>query len=104
MHLTIQNCDQCRLFIPSAFTPNDDGLNDLFKSKPQCPRIGFLNFTLRVYNRSGQLVFMTNDINKGWDGTYKSKRLNQDVYVYLVEYSFSQNKQLQQKGTVTLVR
>ena len=104
MHLTIQNCDQCRLFIPSAFTPNDDGLNDLFKSKPQCPRIGFLNFTLRVYNRSGQLVFMTNDINKGWDGTYKGKRLNQDVYVYLVEYSLRQNEQLQQKGTVTLVR
>jgi hypothetical protein len=47
---------------------------------------------------------MTNDINKGWDGTYKGKRLNQDVYVYLVEYSLRQNEQLQQKGTVTLVR
>ena len=49
-------------------------------------------------------AFMTNEVNKGWDGTYKGKRVNQDVYVYPVEYSLRQNEQLQQKGTVTLVR
>jgi gliding motility-associated-like protein len=104
INVTIENCDACRLFIPSAFTPNDDGLNDVFKTKPQCPNLGMLNFTLRVYNRWGQLVFMTNDTNKGWDGTYKNKRLDQGVYVYLVDYSVKQDKLLQQKGTITLVR
>jgi gliding motility-associated-like protein len=104
MNVTIQNCDQCRLLIPSAFTPNSDGLNDLFKIRQQCPNIGLLGFTLRVYNRWGQLVFMTNDINTGWDGTYRSKRLDQDVYVYLVEYSLKQNRTLQQRGTIALVR
>jgi len=104
INITIQNCDECRLFIPSAFTPNNDGLNDLFKTKPQCPNIGLQNFALRVYDRWGQLIFMTNDINTGWDGTYKNKKLDQGVYVYLVEYSLKQKKSLQQKGTIILVR
>ena len=104
MNVAIQNCDACSLFIPSAFTPNNDGLNDVFKVKPQCQSLGMLNYTLRVYNRWGQLVFMTNDINTGWDGTYRNKRLDQGVYVYLVDYSLKQNKLLQQKGTITLVR
>ena len=104
INITIQNCDECRLFIPSAFTPNNDGLNDLFKTKPQCPNIGLQNFALRVYDRWGQLIFMTNDINTGWDGTYKNKKLDQGVYVYLVEYSLKQKKSLHQKGTIILVR
>jgi gliding motility-associated-like protein len=104
INITIQNCEECRLFIPSAFTPNDDGLNDLFKTRPQCPNIGLQNFSLSVYNRWGQLVFMTNNINTGWDGTYKNKKLDQGVYVYLVDYSFKQSKFFQQKGTIALVR
>ena len=104
INITIQNCEECRLFIPSAFSPNDDGLNDLFKTRPQCPNIGLQNFSLSVYNRWGQLVFMTHDINTGWDGRYKNKRLDQDVYVYLVDYSFKQNKLHHQKGTIALVR
>lgn len=104
INVIIQNCEECGLFIPSAFTPNDDGLNDLFKTRPQCPAIGLQNFSLSVYNRWGQLVFMTNDINKGWDGKYKNKGLDQGVYVYLVDYSFKQNKFHHQKGAITLVR
>ena len=102
--ITIQNCDDCRLFIPSAFTPNNDGLNDLFKARPECSNVAMQNFSLSVYNRWGQLVFLTNDINDGWDGTYRNKRLDQGVYVYLVKYSFKQAKLRQQKGTITLVR
>ena len=104
INITIQNCDDCSLFIPSAFTPNNDGLNDLFKARAECPNVGLQNFSLSVYNRWGQLVFLTNDINDGWDGTYRNKRLDQGVYVYLVKYSFKQAKLRQQKGTITLVR
>ena len=102
--ITIQNCDDCSLFIPSAFTPNNDGLNDLFKARAECPNISLQNFSLSVYNRWGQLVFLTNDINDGWDGTYRNKKLDQGVYVYLVKYSFKQAKLRQQKGTIALVR
>jgi gliding motility-associated-like protein len=91
-------------FHPLAFTPNNDGLNDLFQNKTSMPNIGLQNFALRVYDRWGQLIFMTNDINRGWDGTYKNKKLDQGVYVYLVEYLLSKNNLLQQKGTITLVR
>jgi len=104
INITIQNCDDCSLFIPSAFTPNNDGLNDLFKARAECPNVGLQNFSLSVYNRWGQLVFLTNDINDGWDGTYRNKGLDQGVYVYLVKYSFKQAKLRLQKGTITLVR
>jgi len=104
LNVIIQNCADCRLFIPSAFTPNNDGLNDLFKTKLQCPNAGLQNFALRVYNRWGLLVFMTNDINTGWDGTYKNKKLDEGVYVYVVDYSFKQTPPRQQKGTIILVR
>lgn len=102
--VTVQGCDECRLFIPSAFTPNDDGLNDVFKVRPQCANIGLQNFNLRIYNRWGQLLFTTNDINKGWNGTYKGVKLNSDVFVYFVDYSFKKEKPLQQKGTVAILK
>ena len=104
VEIIIQNCDNCRLFIPSAFTPNNDGLNDLLKAKAQCPNISLQDFALRIYNRWGQLVFMTNDINTGWDGTYRNEKLNQGVYVYLVDYSLKQTQHHQQKGMITLIR
>jgi len=47
---------------------------------------------------------MTNDINTGWDGTYKNKKLDEGVYVYVVDYSFKQTPPRQQKGTIILVR
>jgi gliding motility-associated-like protein len=104
INIIIQNCADCSLFIPSAFTPNNDGLNDIFKTKPQCPNIGLQNFELRVFNRWGQLVFITNDINTGWDGNYRNKRLDEGVYVYLVDYAFKQTAHRHQKGIVTLIR
>jgi gliding motility-associated-like protein len=104
INITIQDCSKCRLFIPSAFTPNGDGLNDIFRVKPECAGGGLFSFELRVYDRSGQLVFTTKDINKGWDGMYKNHKLGSNTFVYFVNYSFEQNKTVEQKGVVTLVR
>ncbi len=104
INVTVQGCDECSFYVPSAFTPNDDGLNDVFRVKPKCPNIGLQNFTLRIYNRWGQLVFATRDMHKGWNGMYLDKKLDQGVYIYLLDYSFKQKQFLQQKGTIVLLK
>ncbi len=104
INITVQGCENCRLFIPTAFTPNGDGLNDVFEATPQCKYIGLSNFDFRVYNRWGQLVFRSNDIHQGWNGMYKNQEVPPGVYIYVVNYSLLQNEPVQQRGTVTLIR
>lgn len=104
INIIVQGCNECKLFMPSAFTPNHDGLNDVFKALPGCVNIGLHNFAMRIYNKWGQLVFMSNDINKGWDGMYKNKLAGLDTYIYEVSYSFNQQQPLLQKGTIILLQ
>ena len=102
--ITIQGCDECELYVPSAFTPNNDKINDIFKALPKCTNFGFQHFKLRIYNRWGQAVFTSNTIYKGWDGTYKTHPLDTGTYIYFIDYAFEQNKPLTKKGTVLLLR
>jgi len=104
INIKVQGCENCRLFIPSVFTPNGDGLNDVFEATPQCKYIGLKSFELRIYNRWGQLEFRTNDIHKGWNGMYKNQEVPQGVYLYVVKYSLLQNEPAEQRGTITLIR
>ncbi len=104
INITVQGCENCRLFIPSAFTPNRDGLNDVFVATPQCKYIGLKSFELRIYNRWGQVVFRTNDIHQGWNGMYKNQDVPEGVYLYVVKYALLQNEPVEQRGTITLIR
>ena len=70
----------CNLFYPNAFTPNDDNLNDYFRPTPDCPKL--LEFKLQVYNRWGELIFETTDINEPWDGSYQNNRCQDGVYFW----------------------
>ncbi|WP_121355817.1 T9SS type B sorting domain-containing protein [Flavisolibacter nicotianae] len=103
INVIVQGCDECLLFVPTAFTPNNDGLNDVFRVKPGCANIGLQDFHLRIFNRWGQLVFQSNDVSLGWNGRYKGKILA-GAYVYQIDYSFRHNQPLQQKGTVVVVQ
>ena len=92
----------CNLYIPTAFTPNGDSKNDVFKA-------GFgediSTWHLQVYNRFGQLVFETKDKNAGWDGKLNAKEQPQGGYVWIVQYTTLSNKIARQlKGTVALLR
>ena len=58
------------LYVPNAFTPNSDGTNDTFGAKGD----GIIEFNIQIFNRWGELVFESNDINKVWDGIYKGNR------------------------------
>jgi gliding motility-associated-like protein len=89
------------LYVPNAFTPNGDGINDVFRPIP----IGMKSLKyFRVYNRDGQLIFSTSVQNKGWDGTFKGKPQDADVYVWIVEGVDYLDKLIFQKGSVTLIR
>lgn len=100
--LNYHNCTSCKAQIPTAFSPNGDNVNDYFKPIFTC-NVSY--FEIRIYNRWGELVFITNDAMKGWDGNYKGMKQPLGTYVYYTEYKFSDvvEKQAQQ-GNVTLLR
>ncbi|MDQ2720816.1 MAG: PKD domain-containing protein [Bacteroidota bacterium] len=89
------------IFVPNSFTPNGDGLNDVFR--PILIGMKSLDY-FRVYNRGGQLMFYTNIQNKGWDGTYKGAAQDPAVFVWIVEGVDYLGKTIFQKGSVTLIR
>jgi gliding motility-associated-like protein len=89
------------LFVPDAFTPNGDGLNDVFKPVPV--GIKKLNF-FKVYNRLGELVFSTTAQKAGWDGTFKGQPQDPGVFVWMAEAVDYLGKVIFKKGSVTLIR
>ncbi|MGG9971395.1 PKD domain-containing protein [Ferruginibacter sp. SUN002] len=91
------------LYVPTGFSPNGDGLNDLFK--PILLGVRKLNF-FNVYNRWGQLVYSVNHTgyNFGWDGTYKGIPQAAGTFVWRVEGISYEGKFLSKQGTVVLVR
>jgi gliding motility-associated-like protein len=92
----------CYLQFPNSFTPNGDGLNDVFKAESQgCT---FDRYQLRVYNRWGQQVFESIDIEHAWDGFYMGKALPDGVYVYSAVGIDSWRKRHVLNGNVTLLR
>ncbi len=89
------------LFIPNAFTPNGDGLDDVF----YVHSIGIMQLNyFRVFDRWGQLVFETNNFDVGWDGTFKGQKLPPAVYVYDLSIICSTGSTIEKKGNVTLIR
>ncbi len=83
------------LFVPNAFTPNGDGINDEFK--PVGVRVH--SYNMIIYDRWGGKVFETNDLNSGWNG----EGLPSDVYFYIIWYEDDFGYQ-QQKGNITLIK
>lgn len=74
------------IYIPNAFTPNDDNVNDIFLP---LSNEHINDYEFRVFNRWGDLLFMTNDIGKGWNGKVNNKTVQVDVYVYKITYSYT---------------
>jgi gliding motility-associated-like protein len=94
------NCEPGDVFVPTAFTPNNDGNNDVLYVRGN--EISKLYFA--VYNRWGTMVFETTDITKGWDGNYNGKEADPAVFDWYIRSSCFNGKFLEKKGNVTLVR
>jgi len=95
--------DNCpyQLYMPNAFTPNNDLVNETFKGYGY----GIVQFEMYIYNRWGQEVFSTNDMNKGWDGTFKNNPCTADAYVWQVTYRLkNETFNRTEKGNVTLLK
>lgn len=101
LDLRIFECDPKFIFVPNTFTPNSDGQNEVFRVRSEI--IKELEF-FRVFDRWGNIVFDSKDINKGWDGTYGSKEAQSGVYVYSLSAICSNGSNIKKSGNVTLVR
>ena len=89
------------LYSPNAFSPDGDGINDFFNISGQ----KIEDFQIEIYNRWGQMVYKSFDLNDGWDGTFNGKKLPTGTYVYKIktrEFGIDQN--LIKSGSVALVR
>ena len=86
--------------VPNAFSPDGDGVNDFL----YVYGLGIETLDFKVYNRWGQLVFETNDRNRGWDGTFKGIPQEMDAYAWIATATFITGSSKTLKGNVTLVR
>ncbi|RYE22168.1 MAG: T9SS type B sorting domain-containing protein [Sphingobacteriales bacterium] len=88
-------------YIPNAFTPNGDGLNDIFRPVPA----GIVRTEyFRIFNRYGETIFETRQYMKGWDGSFKGKLQPVGAYVWVIKGIDRNGKNVEMKGTVTLVQ
>jgi gliding motility-associated-like protein len=95
------NRDQPLYYLPNSFTPNGDGLNDVFRGIPAGMRSTEF---FRVYNRFGKLIFETNRYLRGWDGTFQGKPQPTGTYVYIIKGIDKNGNPVLQKETVLLIR
>ena len=100
-YITVRVVGQSSVFVPSAFSPNGDGLNDIFR--PLAVGYSKNNF-FRVYNRYGEMVFASDNFARGWDGRFNSKDCDVDTYYWVLDIKDRFGKPLRLKGDVTLVR
>ncbi len=97
--VTVIPCDES-VFIPSAFSPNNDKVNDIFYVRSS----SLTQIDLIIYDRWGEQVFHTDKLNEGWDGIFKGALLGPDVFAYYVKFHCLDSKEYSKKGNVTLLK
>ncbi len=95
------NCGEDVIYIPNAFTPNDNGHNDVLYIRS----LGAIDLNyFRIYDRWGKMIFETHDLSEGWDGKYNGKPMMPGVYLYEWEAQCSGGDVFRKEGNVTLLR
>ncbi len=98
--VTVQVTTLNTYFLPTALSPNGDGINDEIHFHGR----GIDSFTLRIFDRIGEKVFETSDMDKGWDGRLLGVPMNDAVFVYTLNIKFCNDEQVSTKGAITLVK
>lgn len=96
----LPQCDETDVYLPNAFSPNNDGVNDVLRVRSNFVK----TMDLRVYDRWGEEIYVSTDIDNGWDGTYKGTLLSPNVYAYCLIATCSNGAEYRKVGNVTLVR
>lgn len=102
--VTIKDVPCCQLVLPNAFSPNGDGLNDIYSPNNLGPML-MNNFS--IYNRWGEKVYSNASNAKGWDGSYKGTPCDAGTYYYRIEYDCQNpggSRMITQKGEISLIR
>jgi gliding motility-associated-like protein len=100
LKVMVEKCPE-GLFVPTAFTPNGDGNNDVFRAT----LLGQIqSFEFSIYNRFGELIFKTKDMQSGWPGTLKGKPLPSGTFIWQCKYQLQGGPVEMQKGTFLLIR
>ncbi len=102
INATVNVLEVCSSIVqfPNAFSPNEDGFNDVFRPKGRFIE----NYQLAIYDRWGKVIFESNDIEVGWDGFNKGVRAELGVYVWFITYTNSDGEAAVEQGNLTLVR
>lgn len=89
-------------YVPSAFTPNGDGVNDSFNGKGE----GIAEYEMNIFDRWGELIFRSQSLTDNWDGTakFRTTQCQQDVYVYKIRIKTNFGESFERVGNVTLIR
>lgn len=98
--VTVTVNKECALAIPTAFSPNGDGANEMACFHGHCTQ----SFVIRIFDRWGEKVFETNDIGQCWNGSFKGSILNSAVFVYYADATLIDGTKITQKGNITLIR
>lgn len=101
VHITSMVCF-CDAFMPNAFSPNGDGNNDVLLAQLNCP--GMNDFSMRIFNRYGQRLFDSNEINRGWDGNDHGKPVDVGTYFYFIQYKADNGEVIKKRGDVIVMR
>jgi gliding motility-associated-like protein len=91
--------------IPNAFTPDDDGINDIFNVVGTLDEV--VKFNMQIFSRWGTLIFQTTDVSRGWDGMFNGQPCPADVYIWVITFEEKHNPDhipVIRKGMVTLLR
>ena len=88
------------MYLPTAFTPDGNNLNDIFSAKG--PSV--FNFKMEIYNRWGNLIFVTNDNLSGWDGMIGGEKATEGTYIFKIFFEDGEGRKFDQSGAFTLIR
>ncbi len=101
VHISRKVCG-CDLTLPNAFTPNGDGVNEVFRPLHPCK---MFNFMMRIFDRYGTLIFQTNDFSRGWNGYYHGLPADTGTFIWMASYINTDTKSQQfRKGFVLVLR
>ena len=98
---TLLPSDSClkNIYIPNAFSPNEDGENDILYVRG----VNIIKLDFHLYDRIGEEVFTTTSLNKGWNGEFKNRRMSQQVFVYTCNATFWDGTTVTKEGNITLL-
>jgi gliding motility-associated-like protein len=104
-YLDVITCPVCNVFVPNAFSPNDDGINDAFEPQTAAD-CGFEAYHCSIYDRWGQLVFESKDPKNTWNGRFRNQNAPDGIYFYVFDYTpfYSKNGSQRSMGDVLIVR